>query len=860
MRLSCTWISLVRALTVLTFVTPGVFAYTPMRAHAEGTLVGSIAASQRSDVLFDDARGLLYMTVADRVLRYDVVTGKFLSPFVLGGRLAGMDISPDGAELAVADLAISGDPYAPGVNWVHVVDLETGATRQFFFERYFGEAGTWMVAYGNDGRLLLSTRFAGSGWTPLRRLDPLQGTATMLGTVEQDTALESSGDRTIIGFAEINISSGDWGIYRVASGELVRRQTRVQNREITVNRDGTQYAVPLTALRIYDSALNNTFSIGAPTGAQYSPTADVVYVPTAGTQDVVAYETTTYREVARYDLESPFALHGWISQSFGFPRLAVCKDNALLVSTVSNGVRQLWMKPVVTGTVRSSFADTPVEGACVELWSESSGEWTLEATVSAGVGGSWHYAPPTAHPLRVRVIDPTSAHAATWYAGADVESATSLTPTRSPEPIAVAVPIVAPSTIVGRVTDAWDSLPIEGIEVTLYREAYEREAVRSTTTGAAGSFAFTGLSPGRYFVEYVDPVGDHEAAFFDECYGLDDATLIRIEGPGETRADQVLLPVPMAYVEVAGADRYATAVESSRRSFPEGADAVIVATGENWPDALGGAALAGVYGAPILLTRSGQLPAVVADEIARLQPNTVLILGGAGAVSTAVQTRIASLAPKANVERFAGTDRFDTTRRIAAGVIDDSVMFDGTAFVATGGSFPDALAAAPLATALERPLYLVGADGISAATLVSMRTAGVTDVVILGGPGAVPATVESQLDAAGLTHTRVAGENRYATALKVAEFGVDAGLWWDGAGLSSGISFPDALAGGVMQGHDGSVLLLTRPDAVDRGVAAALAANRGAITEFRFIGGASAVSTSVRNAVRDLLRDERLAE
>ncbi|MDA3935410.1 MAG: cell wall-binding repeat-containing protein [Actinomycetota bacterium] len=345
----------------------------------------------------------------------------------------------------------------------------------------------------------------------------------------------------------------------------------------------------------------------------------------------------------------------------------------------------------------------------------------------------------------------------------------------------------------------------------------------------------------------VDTVGDHTIVY----WAID---IAGNESAHETH-DVRVSPSETTYVEAAGETRYATAVAISQRSYPTGSNAVIIATGSNWPDALGGAALAGVYDAPVLLTRTDALPDAVAAEIVRLDPNHVFVLGGTSVVSEAIEAQIRGLVvPTANLERFWGADRFTTIQVIAARVVRDAGSFDGTAFVATGLSFPDALAAAPLATALERPLYLAGAEGLSASTLAAMSEAGVNDVVILGGTSAVPGAVEGQLDTAGVAHVRMAGADRYDTALKIAESGVAAGLSWDRVAITCGTDFPDALSGGVMQGHDGSVMLLTDCNMLDWRVRDVLAAQRDIIGEVRFIGGLNAVSQAVRDGVKQVLR------
>ncbi len=72
--------------------------------------------------------------------------------------------------------------------------------------------------------------------------------------------------------------------------------------------------------------------------------------------------------------------------------------------------------------------------------------------------------------------------------------------------------------------------------------------------------------------------------------------------------------LPDGILSVAGSTRYTTAIEASKLAFPNGATGVVIATGENWPDALGGSALAGAVDGPLLLTKHDALPAAVMAE------------------------------------------------------------------------------------------------------------------------------------------------------------------------------------------------------------------------------------------------------
>jgi putative cell wall-binding protein len=288
-----------------------------------------------------------------------------------------------------------------------------------------------------------------------------------------------------------------------------------------------------------------------------------------------------------------------------------------------------------------------------------------------------------------------------------------------------------------------------------------------------------------------------------------------------------LLQPPPASIPIEGLSRFHTAVAASQEAYPDGSQYVIIATGRNWPDALGGAALAGVLDAPILLSEPTSLPTVTADEISRLGATHAIILGGTGAVSSGVQTTLATTMGL-SVERIDGLTRYQTADKIALRVIELQPGYGGTAFVATGADFPDALAAAPLAAANGWPLYLAHpTTGLSDATKAAMTR--VTRVRVLGGTGAVsPATYSYLSTRFGAGNVaRLAGDTRYSTAVAIASWGVsDAGLGWDRVGIATGQDYPDALAGGVLQGKVGSVMLLTLPTTLHASTATALRQRR----------------------------------
>jgi putative cell wall-binding protein len=309
-------------------------------------------------------------------------------------------------------------------------------------------------------------------------------------------------------------------------------------------------------------------------------------------------------------------------------------------------------------------------------------------------------------------------------------------------------------------------------------------------------------------------------------------------------------------IPIEGGNRYATAVAASKKAFPSGGSTyVVIATGENWPDALGGAALAGALDCPILLTKKASLPSEIRAEIVRLGADTVYILGSEDAVSRDVALAVDAI-PGVGIERIAGSNRYATARLVAERTIElQGAGFDGTAFIATGLNFPDALGASPLAAAHGWPIYLSNpAQGDNATLISQMDAKGVTRALVLGGSNVVASSIETKARATLGQATRLAGDDRYKTAVAVAKYGVSVGLSWDKLAIATGTNFPDALSGGALQGKNGSVMLLTPGTKLNADVRTTLISNKASVLEVRFLGGLSAVSQSVRTDVTTSLK------
>lgn len=311
---------------------------------------------------------------------------------------------------------------------------------------------------------------------------------------------------------------------------------------------------------------------------------------------------------------------------------------------------------------------------------------------------------------------------------------------------------------------------------------------------------------------------------------------------------------------IAGPDRIQTAAELSRRAFTR-SDAVVIATAGDFPDALSAAVLAAEVGAPVLLNAPDRLADEVAAEVDRLGATTAYLLGGEAALSAQVGSDLEDAG--VTVRRLSGATRIETAVAVAdevaalGGPVEQAVVALGSR--PDGDAFPDALAAGNVAARGRAPILLAEPGqlpGASLQALVRLLPQG-AEVVLAGGAAAVSEEVASQVREAGLTPVRVGGEDRYGTAVALAERAVgDADV--STVVLASGRTFPDALAAAATADRLDGVLLLVDPLDLDasRETAAFLADRAGAIRRVLVAGGAAAVSDAVVDQVRGVLAAE----
>ncbi|WP_370327509.1 cell wall-binding repeat-containing protein [Euzebya sp.] len=190
------------------------------------------------------------------------------------------------------------------------------------------------------------------------------------------------------------------------------------------------------------------------------------------------------------------------------------------------------------------------------------------------------------------------------------------------------------------------------------------------------------------------------------------------------------------------------------------------------------------------------------------------------------------------VERVAGTDRIAT----AAAVTDRTVERADVVVLARADDHADALVGGPLATVLGAPLLLTSSDGLSAAAADAIEAVDARHAILLGGEAALGPQVVADAEALHLTVSRLAGEDRFATAAAVADEIGDTEVVFlaEGADVDPARGWPDALSASGLAAVLGVPVLLATTDDLPPPTAERLADR-----EVLLVGGQAAVGPAV---------------
>lgn len=268
---------------------------------------------------------------------------------------------------------------------------------------------------------------------------------------------------------------------------------------------------------------------------------------------------------------------------------------------------------------------------------------------------------------------------------------------------------------------------------------------------------------------------------------------------------------------LAGNTRYDTSAEIAKDFSSGTINSVIIASGNNYPDALSSAILSKKYNAPILIVDTNvdpDSPTIQYIESHLIKAGNIYIIGGAGVVSSNYEKYFGSMGFK--TIRLGGATRYETCAKVA----DQAGIATGTPVViANSYSYPDALSIANIAAQNGWPILLNAASGLDATTKNYLTKIRPRTIYIAGGTGVITdslkSSMESLLSLNDSNVVRLGGVDRYDTSKIIATYfyGDSAPLGYaSNAYIASGTNFPDALCINSLAIDNGPVLLASGDD------------------------------------------------
>lgn len=195
-----------------------------------------------------------------------------------------------------------------------------------------------------------------------------------------------------------------------------------------------------------------------------------------------------------------------------------------------------------------------------------------------------------------------------------------------------------------------------------------------------------------------------------------------------------------------------------------------------------------------------------------------------------IRSKISAYMSSYNVPRISGSDRTTTAVAVSKHQFPKGAK---TAYLVNKGRPVDAIVAGIVT---DGPILYTSKSSIPAATLTEMKRLGVSTVTAIGGSGVIDSNVLSIAKSHGFKTSRLGGEDRIATAIKVSQHvfpGKASAVYVADQLGPERIGSPDAVAGANLQ--NGPILLNVTGGSVDARVAKEIRRLGGKVYE---LGGA----------------------
>ena len=260
---------------------------------------------------------------------------------------------------------------------------------------------------------------------------------------------------------------------------------------------------------------------------------------------------------------------------------------------------------------------------------------------------------------------------------------------------------------------------------------------------------------------------------------------------------------------IGGQNRYETSINISQNGWTS-SKYVILASGQDYADALCAAPIANKYGAPILLIPNNSLDENVKEEITRLKADQIIEMGGPYSISYNVENQLKSMG--LNVQRLGGADRYETSVKVAKALGTPNKIV-----VTSGQGYADALSIAPIAAKQGMEILLTSDTGIpdTVKDYIQDNQSSIVDTYVIGGTAVIPDSTTGDLS----NPIRISGNDRYETNVNVLDYfkaSMDMNnVYIAKGGGTAGNEFADALSASALAAKTNAPVVLTEDDIKD---------------------------------------------
>ncbi|MBB5633915.1 putative cell wall-binding protein [Cryobacterium mesophilum] len=419
----------------------------------------------------------------------------------------------------------------------------------------------------------------------------------------------------------------------------------------------------------------------------------------------------------------------------------------------------------------------------------------------------------------------------------------------------------AENSLHGVVTGADTHEPVQGVEIVLVN--YSSGVYEHATTDASGYYSFLDLGygpdPGSYYVLADDPTGKYVSGYYNPSWTpiASNSTPIFISSlPASNvafsfelllghsiKGELTLSPTPTTtdkfYLRLFLLDPTDSTWKPVESRLLDGPG----------PYTFGGVG-PGAYKVYFVQYSGTDLYHAEFYNNKRELEDAELVVVTATAGAVGIDAMLTPNGPPI-VERLAGSDRFQTSARIAQEYSSADVVF-----VANGLGYPDALSAAPAAVYKGGPLLLTRQNSLPAEVKAEIVRLNPSTIYVVGGTGVISAAVFNELVPLAAVTQRLWGADRYATSSTVFDevWGGPAfeGGWIDvdvpDVFLADGRNFPDALASASAAGKLGGPVALVNGGSGSVTPELASLIDKFDTQHIRIAGGTAVVSAGIASS------------